>query len=223
MPYPSRLTRCNINASLTGGEIMVHTVWLQRDLTVPGATSLQTLADRVRDSWTVAMNGGGAVAQGVRVHLAASTVYQNVTAYSVDAAGRATNQAVSSFTGVTGTSTGSALPPQCALVVSLLTGRPGRSGRGRLYLGGLSAGNLTTTGRLDPQTRGQILASMAQFYVQVRSTNNADDSDRPVVVSPTRTEAYKIKAVGIGDVYDTMRSRRNRLTEARIQAVVDAT
>jgi hypothetical protein len=62
---------------------------------------------------------------------------------------------------------------------------------------------------------------MASFYVQLRSVNNAPDVMRPVVVSPTTTSARKITRVQVGNVIDTMRSRRGKLVESRIARPVD--
>lgn len=224
MAYPSGLYRFNITASTIGGEQIVHTVWMRRDGT--GAldpTGLQSLADRVRDRWTETVNGGSGMPAGLAAHLYTATEYQKVSAYSVDSAGRATAQAESSFaTGVKGTAT-AALPAQCALVTTLLTAQPGRSGRGRLYLGGLGVSLLTASGRADFTKVGAIADAMGGFYTRLRNDTLQNDTFRPVVVSPTKTASYKITSVAVGDVIDTMRSRRNGLVENKDSTVVDAT
>ena len=224
MAYPDRLWRCNIVATMAGGEQIVHTVWMRADptsLITPGAT--QAVANVVRDEWAKTINGftGGPVALAAR--FASHLVYQRVTAYKVDAAGRATEQAEAAFAanGVKGTGTGS-LPPQVALCVTLQTRRPGRSGRGRLYLGALAGTMLTTSGRLPTTDRTPFADGLGGFYTRLRDNPNAPDVVRPVVVSPTLTDSFKITGIAIGDVYDTMRSRRSELVEDKTTRVVDA-
>jgi hypothetical protein len=137
----------------------------------------------------------------------------------VNSLGKAIDQAEAVFSGVKGSGS-QALPPQCALVVTLLTGAPGRSARGRLFLGGLST-FLTPEGRVLPGSQQTIVDAMASFYVQLRNDPNAPDVMRPVVVSPTTTSARKITRVNVGNVVDTMRSRRGKLVEARLARPVD--
>jgi hypothetical protein len=221
MGYVNDLYRCNINAQ-TPGEILVNTVWMRQDAGSVPNLSPQQVADRVRDAWTNLINvGSGPFAASVplRPYFADDTVWTSVTAYKVNALGKAVDQAEAAFVGVDGQGS-QALPPQCALVVTLLTGAPGRSARGRMFLGGLST-FLTPQGRVLPASQQIITDAMASFYVQLRQTNNAPDVVRPVVVSPTTTTARKITRVQVGNVIDTMRSRRGKLVEARIARPVD--
>ncbi len=223
MPYPDKLYRFNITGTVPGGDQQVHTVWMRADPATATAGVLQGLTDRVRDKWAETINGGTGLPLGLATKLAAETVYTSVSGYSVDAFGRATTQAEALFAaGVKGTAT-SAVPPQVALVVTLLTARPGRSGRGRLFLGGFAGSNVLTSGRYAPAARDAVADAMAGFYTRLRDLQGTADLFRPVVVSPTLGDSFKISKIAVGDVFDTMRSRRNALVEAKVSRVVDAT
>jgi hypothetical protein len=219
VPYPDRLFRCNINAT-TPGEVVVNTVWVQSDALAAGITP-QRVADKVRDKWAEMVTAGiGAGASSpLAPYFANGTRFTSVTAYRVNALGKATDQAEAVF-GAAAKGVGSmALPPQCAIVTTLLTGAPGRSARGRLFLGGLST-FLTEEGRVTAQAQAVLANNMAGFYIAVRDQTGGDDF-RPVVVSPTTGQARKITRIQIGNVVDTMRSRRGKLVEGRLAVAVD--
>lgn len=222
MAYPDGVYRTNINATLQGGETMTHTVWCRTDTLNAGIPDMtQQIANRIRDTWsqlvTVGLPNGASI--GSRLHT--ETRYTNCTTYKVDALGKATELAEAAFDAqIAGTGT-SALPPQLALVTTLLTNRPGRNGRGRIYLGGLSNNILGADGRLGTLTRDSMAGAMAEFYKAVRHTPLNGDTFRPVVVSPTITDSFKVTKVAVGDVLDTMRSRRASLTENKAIQVVD--
>lgn len=219
MPYPDRLYRCNLNAVTANGERIVNTVWMRRD-TVNDATA-QGVANRVRDSWSKAFTAPPAGVITLSGVFFGATRWTNVTVYKVNALGQSTEQAEAAFGAAVVGSAGAAVPPQVALVVTLLTGAPGRSARGRMFLGGLSTNGLTADGRLTTARRDDIVAAMTGFYKDLRQSTAVDDAIRPVVVSPTKTDARKITAIQVGDVFDTMRSRRGSLIEARGRGSVD--
>ncbi len=140
----------------------------------------------------------------------------------MEADGRAKQQAEAAFpVGVKGTGT-SALPGQIALCVTLLTGAPGRSNRGRLFLGGMSTAMSGPNGTVSGTPQAAVVEAVGKFYVALRDQPFGNDDVRPVVVSPTTGTSRKITAVQIGNVLDTMRSRRNARGEVRLGAVVDS-
>jgi hypothetical protein len=204
--------------------VLVNTVWMRADQPqLLTDTALQACANRVRDHWHAFIDSGinGSVPQ--HSTFATTTVWQKVTAYKVDTAGKAVAQREAAFSAAIKGSQASALPPQCAIVVTTLTNTPGRRGRGRFFLGGLAASFVTSEGRLTTGKRDQLATAMGQFYTGLRDTPNQGDLLRPVVVSPTAGDSHKITRVQVGDVYDTMRSRRNKLVEQKASFVVDAT
>jgi hypothetical protein len=215
------LSRFNITAQVANGEQLVHTVWMQRDSTVIGPRSLQALTDKVRDQWSSTILGGTGLPGGIAARLYTQTKYIKVSGYTVNEQGRATEQAESQFANQPSGGAAAALPAQTALVVTLLTNQPGRSGRGRLYLGGLGVSNLDATGLVTAANTLLIANALAGFYVRLRDNVADDDSHRPVVVSPTTGAANKIIRVQVGNVPDTMRSRRASLLESRSSSDVD--
>ncbi len=222
MPYPAGVYRCNINAALAEGEIMTNTVWIRPDSFDAVTINAQQVANRVRDKWAafILTGQGGALPQQAR--FADTTQWRDVVAYKVDALGRATEQAVANFDATVKGNAASRLPAQLAIVGTLFTARAGRSGRGRIFLGGLGIGGLAQSGRFAPGTRDALLPALGEFYKGLRDSTTSPDIMRPVVVSPTLGDSFKITRVGMGDVYDTMRSRRNKLIEQRATTVVDA-
>jgi hypothetical protein len=182
---------------------------------------LKEIADRVRDAWSTMILAGFNASGPLDVDFNANTVWRSVNVYKVDALGKATGQSESAFASNVKGGSGSMVPPQCAIVVTTLTGAPGRSARGRMFLGGLSNNGNDFTGRINPLTRDRLAKGVGGMFTQLRSSGFQADVIRPVVVSPTKNDARKITAVQVGDVYDTMRSRRNKLVEARIRQSVD--
>jgi hypothetical protein len=196
---------------------------MRRDASAVGGVSTQEVADRVRDKWNAFLLTGQGSATPTAAQFADTTVWTNATAYKVNALGKATEQAVANFqTGVKGTNS-SRLPGQLAIVGTLLTQQAGRSGRGRIFLGGLGQNLLGQNGRVAPGQRDALAVGLGEFYKALRDSGGQADTIRPVVVSPTLTDSFKITRITMGDVFDTMRSRRNKLVEQRASFVVDAT
>lgn len=221
MPYAPRLFRCNINAS-TPGEVVVNTVWIQADEVVNSFVTPQRIADQVRNKWAeMVLTGiGPGLSSPLASYFANGTKFTSVDVYAVNALGKATDQAQAIFAAnVKGTGS-QAMPPQCAIVTTLLTGAPGRSARGRLFLGGLST-FLDAEGRILPAAQQVLVNNMGGFYKALRDEPENVDDFRPVVASPTTGTARKITRVQVGNVVDTMRSRRGKLVEARLAVSVD--
>jgi hypothetical protein len=222
MPYPDKLYRCNIGA-VTPGEQIVNTLWVRLDDTTAVTPDLpQTIANQVRDAWAKFILGGNDGSLPQNEQFAGGTAWDRVTCYPVNALGKATAVAEATFGPTVKGSESFALPAQTALVVTTLTGSPGRSARGRMYLGGLGRSILGGDGRLTAPRQTAITTAFGKFLVAVRSRPNLGDLWRPVVVSPTTGTARKITAITVGDLTDTMRSRRTSLREIRASAVVDA-
>lgn len=104
---------------------------------------------------------------------------------------------------------------QTAIVSSLLTGRPGRSYRGRIYWPAQSAAISTTTGRLSAEFTDAYAASVAAFLSAVQSAGPEGSSPELSVVSQTISEVTPVTQIQVGDVLDTQRRRRDSLLELR--------
>lgn len=111
------------------------------------------------------------------------------------------------------------MPPQCAIVLTLLTDLAGRSHRGRMYW---PAGGNTVTGegRLSAAVRGNIATQAAAYLVAAGSAAGVDLAMIPVVNSKVLGTTTEVTVLRVGDVIDTQRRRRNRLVEAYSSATL---
>ncbi len=122
-------------------------------------------------------------------------------------------QADSVGDGPGGGSGGPTMPLQTALVVSLVTGRAGPTGKGRFFLPWPSKG-------LDPtfvlsETDRDLLQSVAASFVRgIGSLASPATAGDDVVVASSKGYLSPVTGVRVGRVPDTMRSRRNQLLEA---------
>ena len=113
------------------------------------------------------------------------------------------------------------LPPQCSVVVTLLSDRPrGLASKGRMYLPGI-ASQPTATGKMSSTTTGNIATRIETFFNGVRA--HADVPDDPILAAKgtglfpelTAQNDY-IETLRVGDVIDTQRRRRNGLAEVYV-------
>jgi hypothetical protein len=122
-------------------------------------------------------------------------------------------------------SAGYTLPPQCSLVVTLLSDRPrGKASKGRMYLPGIAA-TISSNGKLLSGTVGTIADNLKTFFDSL-----ANDADIPgelilaakssgvMNVNPAQNDY--VETIKVGDVIDTQRRRRNGLTETYVSRVL---
>jgi len=113
-----------------------------------------------------------------------------------------------------GTGSGGALPQEVAVCVSLRTNLPTRAGRGRFFL---PSPILTVCigSRLGSTAQGQILAAAALMLGDMVT------STYPVVILHRSTMTSDlVVSVDVGDVFDSMRTRRDKLREVRVSQAV---
>lgn len=115
--------------------------------------------------------------------------------------------------------TGSALlPPQSAIVVSLITDTPGARGRGRLYFPGFGS-QLATTFRLNAPTSADFAADAKTYLSAIQTAMLAAIGSPPftglrlAVRSRQSRTTHPVTSLRVGDVLDTQRRRRDRLPE----------
>lgn len=101
-------------------------------------------------------------------------------------------------------------PPQVAIVASLGTGLRGSTHRGRVYIP-LPSVSLTDSMQVDEASRGNI---ELQFKTFLDSVNAQYAGQMGVCVASSKGFNTKVTGVRVGDVLDTMRSRRRKLKEA---------
>lgn len=109
-------------------------------------------------------------------------------------------------------SAGQPLPPQCSIVMSLRTSGAGRSQRGRFYLPGLGTSQVSSTGRLISTERA---AFVDPFKTYVDAMMAAITDLHLSVYSRKLGSGDDVLKVDMGDVIDTQRRRRNKLSESR--------
>ena len=107
-----------------------------------------------------------------------------------------------------GTGSGGAEIPQVAMVASLMTGRRGATGRGRIYLP-MPAADAGAGGVFTQQFADTTALRVANFLNGVNSGLGFGNA----VVASTKGYVTPIEAVRVGRVPDTMRSRRTSIPE----------
>nr|CRY96112.1 hypothetical protein [uncultured prokaryote] len=180
--------------------------------TIPDQTDMQDFAEGVRDGAQLPATALALLSSAGRV-VGVRTEFYN-TAGVLSRAAEALNT-----TPVAGTGTATN-PSQSSVVVSLLTGIPGRRYRGRLYLPALAPAFNATTLRLTNTLPAQIATQMAAWMPLVASQWAGGDELDPVVVSQVGAVATPITTVKVGDVIDTQRRRRDQLIENYASAPV---
>lgn len=220
MPVPAGVARVNVTATLAEGEQMVHAMHFRIapnfQPPVGAAALMETLADRVAEVWSQMIAGfTGATFSSLGSMLANTTVYNTVDAYELDAQGRALSQGQAAIVNGAGISSNTPLPSEVALVGTLLSGFPGRTARGRIYLGGFTTSTVAATGRATPATTERVARNLAQFLASMTAGDQGFDA---IVLSKTTTSVREIIRVTCGDVFDVQRRRRNKLREVRFSA-----
>lgn len=115
--------------------------------------------------------------------------------------------------------TGASRPTSVAACLSLYTGVASRRTRGRMYWPAL-ANQINTTGRFFSGVTASLAGQMAALLEDIGTEIPAGDPARPVVVSRAGDLVTRVTQVRVGDVPDTMRSRRDALDELYATAPV---
>lgn len=116
-------------------------------------------------------------------------------------------------TGAVGTSTSNTMPAYVALVTSLRTDGPGRSGRGRIYLP-YTGGTLSSTS-LQANVLSTLGPAVKNFYsalIANYTLNGVAWLGRPAIVSKADQAVYEVKSIRLDSVMDTQRGRRKSAT-----------
>lgn len=121
-----------------------------------------------------------------------------------------------------GSSSTSALPPQCSVVASWMTAVAGRHGKGRIYLPAPVTSQLTTDGGLlSSVPQGAIATSTAALIGDLNYENIVGAVYAKAIVTGAPWVRYNlISACRVGQVIDTQRRRRNQLTESYVSVDV---
>lgn len=183
----------------------------------------QEFVDGIRDLWETWFETAG--------HVHQSYTFTQVKAARLNIGGLYDGSGVvtsNPAAAVIGNYQGQVMPPQIALVATLIAGSgKGLAGKGRMYLPGVSGG-IDSTGHLTGTYTQQIATNLATFFNGV----NALASNPGVVINASRGQKnfaglgarnVPINGIRVGNVYDTQRRRRNALAETYSTAVVTDT
>lgn len=211
MPIAHNVVR--ILGSLPGGE-----VWSVNPKYIAGPEGLKTSYEDLL-SWAegiVSLNSGAIFPVNMRPLLSAAA---SVTAVRCEYRGPSGDlvQAAEAVPVSPVFGTGNPSKPfQTSLVSSLLTGRPGRSFRGRLYWPALAV-PLGLTDLRVPDTNLQDYTSAIALFLEQVSIIGAPENDMTLaVVSETLSVATPVTQISCGDVLDVQRRRRDSLVEGRV-------
>lgn len=116
----------------------------------------------------------------------------------------------------TGTQT---CPNQTALVVSNLTGRPGRSFRGRTYWPALAPSLVSNTSGISTGVASNIATNQANLLVAIANAAG-EDNFFPVIYSTVNDAVTRVTSVQVGITLDTQRRRRDAIVETRVTATL---
>ena len=127
------------------------------------------------------------------------------------------------------------LPNQCAVVVSLITARAGRTGRGRIYLPAMKSPAILS-GRIGASFVTSLVATLktmfdgintdvhtatdASNFLAVQSSVASAEPGVWTVGAPTGYMGARITQIKVGDVVDDQRRRRASIREAYTGAVL---
>jgi hypothetical protein len=124
------------------------------------------------------------------------------------------------FTKLTSQSSGSGniLPPQCAVVVSLLNdvenGESIKRRRGRIYFGTTPVSHLGTDGRLTSGGPALYLGAMASLQTALNAFAASTPSDSGVCIASRAADLLFVTTkFGVGRGVDTQRRRREKVQE----------
>lgn len=172
-------------------------------------------------AWASNILGSMAASSGPSDHLktliSASGSITAVRTYGYPDVGQpADRQGVSSGAAIPGAGTAS-LPPQCSCVVTLQTGLPGRSQRGRIYWP-LCGGGVTVAQRssLVTQTTANAFADLLANWGTLLENNTL----RPVVASEATGNLTVVSSVRVDNIVDTQRRRRDNMVGTQFAASI---
>lgn len=176
----------------------------------------QDVADAVADSFTqkfTSTQGGGSFA-GL---FSSGVTFQKVSAYrrSKTPGGPADELAETALVALVGSGSTKALPPEAAACVSLLTGLPGRSNRGRMYLPALRVESLANNGTFNTTDVSVMSAWAAAFLGDVNTAARS-----AVIWSRKQAASKNITMVSVGNQVDVQRRRQNSLPETYTSTAV---
>jgi hypothetical protein len=202
------LGRLTSGGSLPSGESFIYAFYVQRD--DAGSMSIADLV-AAADAWQNALKTGGTPIVTV-YH--PGTVWSLIQADLIDiSSGHATERGFGTVSMLGTASSGVApLPPGVSVAVTIRSTTAGPTGRGRFYLPAPNTGTCSPTGRLSTAALATISGAIANGCTALAGLTNAMT---PCVYSRTHRLVHPGSKGDVGDVFDSMRTRRDKLVESR--------
>lgn len=214
MPFPLHTWRAQLYGQLANNLDVWNMVWNLNPGTLNFDTYGQAVADIVRDAVQTHLFSG-ACAAGFYV----GTTFNGVNLYNIPDTGHATGLVNSPSDPAVYHGTGDqALPTECAVCVSLNTGKPGRSYAGRSYLPGISASVLDVNGYVAHGAAVAFATAVADCFGDIDSSHpDPVLGDPTVCVLSTKLGVLTgISSVRVGNIMDVQRRRRNGQPEGYV-------
>lgn len=207
-------TRLVIHGKLDGGEEVAHTFHLVNNSADP--TDMQAAADAGAAAWEAFLNtsmgtGAGTPRQFLSNHLTYDEARASLIHYAPPA--KPVTNIPTEYSPITDPGNGSPhtpLPYQVACGLTFRTAKRGPRYRGRVFLGPLDSGILASTGQFNP---GFVLELAQAFHTQFMADATLNGIGNFAVVSQKFGTSEWITGVDVGQVPDTIRSRRRSLPE----------
>lgn len=213
--YADKVTHVTLTGKMLGGNEIWQTGFYMGKAAGESEVPSQAFADAVRDAWlTFWTNGQNGVSQFY--------TFEEVKCARLGKDGRYDGSAVVTShpaVATVGGSGGNALPPQIALVATLIGGSgKGFAGKGRMYLPGINF-PIDGTGHLGNLESQKICDNLAIFFNAMYATLTSGD----IPINASRGSSkflgagarnVPINGVRVGNVYDTQRRRRDALAES---------
>lgn len=202
MAIPNGALHIVASGTLPGGEAFAWGSWFDA-----GTGKVQADIDAILGTWVAAFNNTYGVTY--RGMIPSTAAYTQVRAYYYTGGSTA---AVVSQSGLTGVGTGATapLPNQCCLVVTLMTGRPGRRYRGRIYLPFIGAA--LTSGQLTSAQCTTYANAVAGHLSAVKDANGTGGFQpaNPAVMSSVVSALTPITQVRVDSKIDIQRRRAEK-------------
>jgi hypothetical protein len=218
-----KVVHVTLSGQMLGGAEEWQTGFYMGSAEADAPVPTQAFADVVRDKWTTVFT---TAANG----FSDAYTFNAVKAVRLAKDGRYDGTDIAqSFpaAAVVGGSFGSVMPPQLALVATLIGGSgKGLGGKGRMYLPGIRF-NVDGAGHIAEGACQTLATNLAKFFNDINASFDAPG--RAINVSRGHKAALgigarnvKINGVRVGNVYDTQRRRRNALAETyKVATVLD--
>jgi hypothetical protein len=215
MVFAHQVNRVTFSGTMFGGQEEWSTGFFIGEEGADANSPTQTMANRLLVHWTTFF-------EAFSSHVNQNYLTTQVKVAALSAGGPTIpDQVVYAYPGAVldGGDPNNTHPPQCAIVVTLLSDRPrGLASKGRMYLPGICAA-IDGTGRISGNDRDNIATNIKTFFNSVRA--DADIPNTPILAAKgigpfpalTAQNDY-IEKIKVGNVVDTQRRRRNGLAES---------